>query len=55
MMIQALHSLYQQHTDNGGHGIGRCGGKGNHRGQHHNGNNEHCCHGERGHHQESHG
>lgn len=55
MMIQALHSLYQQHTDNGGHGIGRCGGKGKHRGQHHNGNNEHCCHGERGHHQERHG
>lgn len=54
-MIQALHSLYQQHTDNGGHGIGRCGGKGKHRGQHHNGNNEHCCHGERGHHQERHG
>ncbi|MDM3803872.1 PadR family transcriptional regulator [Proteus mirabilis] len=47
MMIQALHSLYQQHTDNGGHGIGRCGGKGKHRGQHHNGNNEHCCHGEK--------
>ena len=29
--------------------------KGKHRGQHHNGNNEHCCHGERGHHQERHG
>ncbi|HCD1097715.1 TPA: PadR family transcriptional regulator [Proteus mirabilis] len=52
MMIQALHSLYQQHTDNGGHGIGRCGGKGKHRGQHHNGNNEHCCHGEK---QQEHG
>lgn len=49
MMIQALHSLYQQHTDNGGHGIGRCGGKGKHRGQHQEGHGKCCQQGEQSH------